>query len=259
MGQIEFVGVDGCPCGWFSVGFSQDGRYDVGMFVAFADLLDRYAGSQLILVDMPIGLPGGREERPSDPEARTLLGYPYGSRVFRAPTRDALEHLVDNPGDNDGVRAVQRRITGKSLPNQSIAIMPKIAEIDSLLPREAAPQIREVHPEICFWALNGERPVVPSKHSEEGIEERLRVLERVEPRAREIFNAGRAKFPQSAVAKDDDIVDALAVAVTARGGWPDGFRTLPQNPPLDARGLRMEMVYWLPRNDAPMPPDPPEQ
>lgn len=258
MGQIEFVGVDGCPCGWFSVGLSQDGRYDVGMFVAFADLLDRYAGSQLILVDMPIGLPGGAEERPSDPEARRLI-RPHGPRVFRAPTREALEYLVDNPGNKNGVRAVQRRITGRSLSEQAIAIMPKIAEIDSLLPREADPQIREVHPEICFWALNGERPVVPSKHSEEGIEERLSVLERVEPRAKEIFNAGRAKFPQSAVAKDDDIVDALAVAVTARGGRRDVFHTLPQNPPLDARGLRMEMVYWLPRNDAPMPPDHPEQ
>lgn len=245
MAQIEFVGVDGCTCGWFSVGFSQDGRYDVGMFITFADLLDRYAGSQLVLVDMPIGLPDGAEERPSDPAAKRLL-HPHGPRVFRAPTRKALAHLVNNPGDKDGVRAVQIEITENSFSNQAIGIMPKIAEVDKLLPRETAPQIREVHPEICFWALNGGRPVGPNKHSEVGIEERLRVLERVEPKAKEIFNAGRAKYPQKSVVKDDDIVDALAAAVTAHGGWRDGFHTLPQNPPLDARGLRMEMVYWVP-------------
>ena len=256
MGQIEFVGVDGCPCGWFSVGFSQDGRYDVGMFVAFADLLNRYAGSQLILVDMPIGLPGGCEERPSDPKARKKLGQPRGASVFRAPTRQATEYLVNHPGDICGVKAVQMEITGKTLSKQSIAIMPKIAEVDqAMLDRQ--PKVREVHPEICFWALNNRHPMGFRKKRPEGIEERLCVLERVEPMARDIFNEGCANFYRKDVARDD-IIDALAAAVTAGGGWPDGFRTLPQNPPQDARGLRMEMVYWLPRNDALMPEDHPE-
>ena len=244
MAQSEFVGVDGCPFGWFSVGFSVSGEYELKGFFSFDDLLAYYNAAKLVLVDMPIGLPDEAAERPSDPEARRLL-RPHGPRVFRAPTRAALEHLVANPGDNNGTRAVQMDITGRSLTSQTLAIMPKIAEVDNLLPREAAPQVREVHPEICFWALNGERPVGPSKHSDEGIEERLRVLERVEPRTRAIFDAGRRRFRSNAVGRDD-ILDALVAAVTARRGWPDGFHTLPANPPQDARGLRMEMVYWLP-------------
>ena len=244
MAQSEFVGVDGCPCGWFSVGFSGNGEYELNAFATFGELLAYYNAAKLVLVDMPIGLPDGAAERPSDPAARKLIS-PHGSRVFRAPTRTALEHLVANPGDNNGTRAVQMDITGRSLTSQTLAIMPKIAEVDNLLPREAAPQVREVHPEICFWALNGERPVGPNKHSNEGIEERLRVLERVEPRTRAIFDAARRKFRLNAVGRDD-ILDALVAAVTARRGWPDGFHTLPANPPQDARGLRMEMVYWLP-------------
>ena len=57
MTQSEFVGVDACPCGWFSVGFSSNGDYELKAFFLFGDLLDYYQVAKLILVDMPIGLP----------------------------------------------------------------------------------------------------------------------------------------------------------------------------------------------------------
>ena len=242
----EFVGVDGCPRGWFSVGFNASGEYELEAFSSFAGLVDHYAVAKLILVDMPIGLPEGPAERLCDPEARKALGKPRNTSVFRAPTRQATEYLADNSGNVDGTKAVQIEITRKSLADQAIAIMPKIAEVDRvMLARQ--PSVREVHPEICFWALNNRHPMRFRKKKSEGIEERLCVLERVEPRARNIFDEGCTSFRRKDVAKDD-ILDALAAAVTAHRGWTDQLRALPENnaPQKDGRGLPMEMVFWEP-------------
>ena len=252
MTQSEFVGVDGCPCGWFSVGFNSNGDYELKAFILFGDLLDYYKAAKLILVDMPIGLPDGGHERPGDPEARKRLGQPRGSSVFRAPTRQALKHLVDEPNDKDGTKDVQIKITGKSLSSQSLSIMPKIHEVDQVMlapGSNARSVVREVHPEICFWALNNENAMKHKKgaRGETGIAERIRVLTnaKVEPRAQDIFDAACGQFFRKCVAKDD-ILDALVAAVTAKEGWTDGLQTLPATPPTDKKGLPMEMVFWKP-------------
>ena len=80
----EFVGVDGCPRGWFSVGLNASGEYELKTFSSFAELVEYYAAAKLILVDMPIGLPEGPTERLCDPEARKALGKPRNASVFRA-------------------------------------------------------------------------------------------------------------------------------------------------------------------------------
>ena len=243
----EFVGVDGCPRGWFSVGFNASGEYELEVFSSFAGLVDHYAAAKLILVDMPIGLPEGPAERLCDPEARRALGKPRAAAVFRAPTRRATEHLARNPGDKDGAIAVQTESTGKSLPPFALGIMPKMAEVDRvMLTRQ--PRVREIHPEVCFWALNSRSSMKFSKKNQEGIEERLCVLERVEPRTRNIFEAGCVKFPSKRKVARDDILDALAAAVTAYRGWPNHLQVFPKNnaPQRDGRGLPMEMVFWEP-------------
>ena len=242
----EFVGVDGCPYGWFGVGFNASGEYELKKFSSFAGLVEHYAAAELILVDMPIGLPEGPAKRPCDPEARKALGPPRASSVFPAPTRQATEYLVRNPGNKHCAKAVQRKITMKSLAIQTLAIMPKIAEVDRvMLARQ--PKVREVHPEICFWALNNRHSMRFSKKKLEGIEERLCVLERVEPKARSIYKAGYDNFYRKDVARDD-ILDALVAAVTAYRGWPDQLQVFPKNnaPERDGRGLPMEMVFWEP-------------
>ena len=82
-----------------------------------------------------------------------------------------------------------------------------------------------------------------------GIEERLRVLGQTEQGAREIFGAGCDKFFRKDVARDD-IVDALAAAVTAwRGSQSGRLQALPEKSECqrDGKGLRMEMVFWHPQ------------
>ena len=246
----EFVGVDGYHGGWVSVGYSDSGEYELKAFPRFDELVEYYHAAKLILVDMPIGLPEGGKVRHCDPEARRKLGDKR-SRVFPVPTRKALTYLADNPGDWEGTRAVEQCAAKKSLSTQTLAIMPKIKAVDRVMQSRkpnANPEIREIHPEICFWALNNRHPMKSKKQEPEGIEDRLCVLEPkwMEPRAREILKVARAKFIESCVA-DDDILDALAAAVTARRGWPDQLKTLPKNPQPDGKGLTMEMVYWVPK------------
>ena len=43
----------------------------------------------------------------------------------------------------------------------------------------------------------------------------------------------------------DDLLDALSLALTARAP-ADEFHQLPPNPPTDAAGLPIQMVYWCP-------------
>lgn len=243
MGKSEFVGVDGCPYGWFSVGFDLRGRYELKVFPAFSELLDYYAEAKLVLVDIPIGLMEGPGGRKCDDEARRLLG-PRRSSVFPAPTRQAVRQSAESPRDHGVANKIERRLAGKGMSIQAFGIAPKIHQVDEVmqnLDANASP-VREVHPEICFWALNNRQPMEHSKKKREGEAERIRVLQRGEPRTQEIFDDTCRKFLRRQAARDD-ILDALVAAVTARFGY-GRLRTIPGCPPVDCKGLPMEMVYW---------------
>lgn len=41
----------------------------------------------------------------------------------------------------------------------------------------------------------------------------------------------------------EDCIDALCLAVTGMLGLKNGFRSIPEKPALDSRGLAMQMVY----------------
>lgn len=245
MAKSDFVGVDGCRGGWFSVGLNCQGSFAVEVFRSFDELLAHYSEARLVLVDIPIGLPDGPGERDCDREARRLLG-PRRSSVFPTPTAQTVQRAAESPGDYRGALETERRIAGKGLSKQAFEIAPKIAEVnDALAGRgmDAKPEVREVHPELCFWALNGKRPMsFPKKRTVGGIE-RIRVLREREPRTQEIVDEALRGFLRRTVARDD-ILDALAAAVTAcYGALSSKLRTVPAEPPFDSRGLPMEMVF----------------
>ena len=246
MSKSKFVGVDGCPYGWFSVGLDNCEGYEVQVFKTLGELLDHYGDARLVLVDIPIGLPQGGEGRDCDREARKLLGRPRGSSVFPTPTRPTAEQAAESPRDYRSAAETEHCFAGKGISKQAFAIAPKIAEVDKvLLDRDAsAPPVREVHPEICFWALNNRQPMRSRKKVREGERERerLHVLQEIAPRTQAIFDSALKTYRRKQVARDD-ILDALAAAVTAKLGWPNDLRTLPECPQTDSRGLPMEMVY----------------
>ena len=246
MAGSRFVGVDGCPRGWFSVGLDGHGGFEVAVFPTFRELLSQYSGAELVLVDIPIGLPEGEGGRDCDRETRKRLGARRSS-VFPCPTRQTVRQAADSPRDYRAACNVERRLTGKNISQQAFRIAPKIAQVDETLLKRgpnAVPRIREVHPELCFWALNQRQPMKFNKKKAQGETERLKVLERFNPHAQNAFDAACKKFLRKDVARDD-IVDALALAVTAKQGH-GMLRTVPEDPPRDAKGLPMEIAYWEP-------------
>lgn len=244
MPRFTAFGVDGCCAGWFyiALGSSAPPRWDV--VKTLAELMREAKESDRIFVDIPIGLPDARlKERECDKMARKKLGQPRGSSVFPAPARAAS-------GAKDYEEAKQRhqKDIGKMLTKQTFCILPKIREVDKLLRNDekARRVIREVHPEVCFWAFAG-RPMKFSKtiEKQKAYEERLDVLESVRPSARREIEEILKQFRRKDVARDD-AVDAMAAAITA-SAQKRNLRTLPPRPPTDSKGLPMEMVYVRPK------------
>ena len=240
-----YVGVDGCKGGWFSVGLDDNDAYTFNVHSEFRDVLNSYPEAHLILVDIPVGLPcPGPDPRDCDTEARKNLGSPRRSSVFRVPIREAA-YMVTKGASRKETDKLSRSRNSKGIGAQAFNIMKKIAEVDMVLgaqDQNVPSKIREVHPEVCFWGLNGKSAMLNKKKAREGIEERIGVLQSLEPRAKAIYECALSTYMRKVVARDD-ILDALVAAITAKLGWPNNLKTLPECPPTDCKDLPMEMVY----------------
>ena len=283
---IKYVGVDGCKAGWIGVGLrDDDGCPKVEVCKDFSSVVTCFGDACVILVDMPIGLCEDVAPRACDKEARQKLGTKRQSSVFPAPPRSFVNNVMRTPdwdwttGHGKPYRDAyaeanewHREKFGKGISSQAFGITRKIGEVDEFLrTRDAnSPKIREVHPEICFWALNEQKPMSRKKSDSEGCKERLETLRRCTQDINGIdvdamFKKARDKFTKKEVA-DDDIVDAIALAITAKIGCENCFQILPshpwkcsimdiclcgfsEHPPKDSKGLPMEMVYALPNDE----------
>jgi len=236
---LDFVGVDGCRAGWFWIGLDPSGQHRNGIVETTEELAAIAQVAKLVLIDIPIGLrDSGTQERLCDLEARRVLGVPRGSSVFPAPTRPAL-----NARSYEEACEINSRIRGKRLSRQTWGIAKKIRSIDELLISrpDLRAIVRESHPEVCFWSLNGKRPMSANKKRHAGRQERLNVLKRVFPEAESVVEAAAKAYRRKDLAWDD-IIDALTLAVTARLGC-GRLRTLPAIPERDSFDLPMEIVF----------------
>ena len=232
------VGVDSCKAGWFAVKFIDGSNWEVNVFRSIPRLWNSCKDASLILIDIPIGLvEKDSNERVCDKEARKLLGRKRGSSVFPVPCRDAVYADIQQASNINSER------TGRKLSKQVSWIIPKIRQVDQLLTSNnvAKLRIREVHPELCFWALNCRNPMVFSKKDRRGIKERKKILFSLYPHCELIFKYAEHAYRRKDVARDD-ILDALVAAVTASKG-EQVLMTIPSKPQIDSKGLRMEMVY----------------
>ena len=232
------AGVDGCRAGWFVVlaRFSEGSVAEVRYRLCreFAQVLALPEAPVKVAVDMPIGLldcaePGGRS---CDRAARALLG-PRKSSVFPPPARPALQ-AANYP------EAVKANGAGISLP--AWKILPKIREVDEVMTPDMQRRIVECHPELAFFSL-AERPMRHNKKRPEGREERLALLRPHYGRWLDDLEVLRGRYGRGNLAMDD-ILDAAALALVARRIHSGQGHCLPEGgPPVDARGLRMEIWY----------------
>jgi predicted RNase H-like nuclease len=178
------VGVDGCRIGWIAAfAFGRGNRVTrtgLCLFEAAADIVrwrDRQADPPVVAIDVPIGLPDRIGDRPCDRAARRLLGRRQ-SCVFQAPDR-ALLDLAQKTYEAVRLRIDERRgeaPDARGLTRQGFGILPKIAEVDSVIRGEARREewLVEVHPEVSFRAL-GHRDL-PPKRSRAGRDARRKRL-----------------------------------------------------------------------------------
>ncbi len=98
----------------------------------------------------------------------------------------------------------------------------------------------EVHPELLFWTLNGQRPMEHYKARGKGRSERLGVLRCWFPATDEIYANAVGLYMRKDVAHDD-IIDAIAAAVAGEVGTGQ-LIDIPEPPETDATGLPMRMA-----------------
>lgn len=249
--MAKYVGLDWAGKGWFGVVLRDDRddgeeEYETEVFPTILSVWHKHRNAERIFIDIPIGLPEDCP-RECDVEAADELSPDRRSSVFPTPCRDAIYATT-----LEEAKELNEDTLDASLSNQTWAIMPRIREVDEFLVEvpDAREKVKEVHPEICFWAFGGEQAMADGKKTEQGQEERLNALNGVDSRADDIYEEARDKHictpPAHArtLSKNakDDILDALAAALTAQGN-DDQLATIPDDPPEDARGLPMEMVY----------------
>ena len=233
------AGVDGCRAGWIVVLVTlpeapRTPLLDIRLCPTFEMVLTLQPLPTVIAVDMPIGLlaasqPGGRT---CDRQARRLLGR-RASSVFSPPCRAIL----------DATQYAQVR--GYGMSRQAFGILPKVRAVDQVMSAGLQHLVYEAHPELAFMALAG-HPMQCNKKTAAGRQERLQALARVPGApyrdAGHFLSQALQAFPRTQVAADD-VLDAYVLTHTACRIATGQACCLPPQPPLDERGLRMEIWY----------------
>jgi len=171
---------------------------------------------------------------------RAVLGN-WSSTVFNAPARAATK-----TNDNTEARKINIALTGKSLSEQSLHIMPKIRDVDEFLRiedfKQSALEMYESHPEICFKYLAG--TILQTKKSKpEGCAERLELLMRYDTDVKKIYDEICVEELRKHV-KKDDILDALCLCVVNRLAGNSKLRILKDKNDKDENNIAVGIAYY---------------
>lgn len=229
-----FVGVDGCKGGWVAASINNRQLY-LKKYNDFSKMVFEIAQFDGMLVDMVMGLPSNIEQYEKRPDGIARKIVPRTSTVFAVPSRQAVYEFTKEKQKEANLSAV-----GKSLSEQTIAIIPKMREVDEFLlsNEKYVNVIRESHPEACFARLSG--GFLMTKKSEKGgIADRVQVLSMF---LQDLSVEYVRKFAKKLGCKPDDILDAICLAVTANLDAQGRTEIMPENPSTDDKGIKMQMV-----------------
>ena len=230
------LGLDGCRGGWVGIVLPGDGAV-LGVFgasvAATVAVAANVAGPPLaIAVDMPLHL-SARGWRPCDLAVRAHLGTRRAS-VFPVPPAAALA-APDYPTACE----VCRRLTGKAFSKQLWMLRPKIVDLEAWWTAAGGPAtVREAHPETSFSLLVGAAIAAP-KRTWQGLAARRAALAEAGILVPDDLGVAGVR------AGADDVLDAAAVAWTARRVADGTARTFPDPPvELEGDGLRRVQAVW---------------
>ncbi|HEX2038421.1 MAG TPA: DUF429 domain-containing protein [Acidimicrobiales bacterium] len=211
---MAVLGVDGCRQGWVGIVLHDDGVEGAVVGTSIAHVVRQAGDVAVVGIDIPIGLVAEGYRAP-DLAARKVLGR-RASTVFLTPPRAALEAAT-----------YAEALAVAGLSQQAWGLRHRIFEVEAWLPATDA-DVREVHPEVSFAEMAG-APLAAPKKTWAGAEQRRRLLARngveVPP---ELGAAGAVPV--------DDVLDAAAVAWTARRVAAGVARPLP-DPPEDGYAI----------------------
>jgi predicted RNase H-like nuclease len=223
------AGVTPCPSGWLVASAKLQGATfapeEPRVFSVFTEVLDERPSFSVVTINAPIGnldqaVPGGRS---CDRLARSLLGRRRGSTVHSAPTMVTLAsgtELADG-----GLDAVTRKL------------LPRYREVAADMAPYLQRTVYEAHPELSFYQVNNEVPLIWPKKTEAGRAERTVLLRRRIPGVARVLDASIKGVPAS------HLLDAAVLMWTARRVAARAAMRLPKDPEWDSQGLRMELVY----------------
>jgi predicted RNase H-like nuclease len=237
--QVTWVaGVDGCKAGWVAVlrNLKNPGELRLQVFSSFADILAHEPCLSVIAVDMPIGLPDriGPGGRGPEKAARAHLGMRQSS-VFTVPSRGAV-YAEDYP--SACAVAQETSLPPKKVSKQCFHLFPKIREIDALMSPELETRVFEVHPELAFWRLNGDREMdlpkkIKSRANAQGLDQRRDLLI-----SKDLPRDFLDQTPPRGCGRDD-LLDAAANSLIAERLLLGQAEPFPKDYQRDRRGLRM--------------------
>jgi predicted RNase H-like nuclease len=224
---LRAIGLDGFRKGWVAV--TLDGDQQAISF--HADISEALSGPfDCAGIDIPIGMTEDGE-RACDLLARERL-RPHSSRVFTGARRWLWREFSDpDQANREALRRGETRVS-----RQLWHLGRKVMEVDAFVRARPLIDLREVHPELVFLRLNGNKPL-PAKKSEEGDALRRRLLKRQGFRD---IDRWLDKQRIGTGAKRDDVLDACVVAIAARDpkvSLPDG------EPVLDEYQLPMRIWF----------------
>ena len=261
--QARSVGVARTAGSWIAVAFDGPAFVEAVATDEIGAIWARYGeDAELIVVGVPIGLIGRVDdagstgsarrsddrsqsaERRCDVLARELLGD-RARAIHAPPSREAARRRRF-----PAARRVHERTTGAQLTRAAFEQSVAIAAVDELLQEvpESRSVLRGSHPELAFRAFADE-PLDRDPSTAGGYAERMRTLAEHDRDAPPTVQSA-AEAVADADVPIEGVLAALALGYTARSDdCTATLRSLPPEPPTDATGLPMELVY---RSDAPL-------
>ena len=234
---MKTAGIDGCKAGWILISFDEDPEYKI--LRTNEELKQELTEADLTFIDMPIGLEDEDYTRKCDELLRKKLGADYASSVFSPPIRPALHAPSYVEASMQSYEYTEKKLT-----IQAWNIMPKIRVLDQFLSEDAelSKKVLESHPELLFMNLNGGM-IYQKKNTKKGLRHRLDLVKEHEPIAADFFREIKEEYRRNEV-EEDDIVDAMVLALAAKWSPEKGIKTLPEEPEFDSAGLR-KVIHFV--------------